>query len=313
MDPTATGDAGLADPVAAPDAAPSGAPDAARAAEQSARALLRDGDTILFIDRKARQYLRTLRAGRPVHVRGARFAADELIGLPEGSILRSALGEYLQIFRPTYAQLIPNLPREAQVIYPKDVGTILVWGDIHPGARVVEVGVGPGATTIALLRAIGPAGELVTYEIRDAFAAMARENVARFHGAAPQWRLVSADAYVAIHERDVDRLVVDVPEPWRVVPHAADALRPGGVFVGFIPTVPQMQQLVGALRDGGFAAIEAMESLQRFWHVTDRSVRPEHRMVAHSGFLVVARRLAPPRPPRASSGDTPATPSATGE
>ena len=257
---------------------------------------MRDGDTVLFIDRKARQYLRTLRAGRPVDVCGGRFAAEDLIGLPEGSVLRSSLGEHLQIFRPTYAQLIPNLPREAQVIYPKDVGTILVWGDIHPGARVVEIGVGPGATTIALLRAIGPTGELVTYEIRDAFAKMARENVARFHGAAPQWRLVAADAYVGIDERDVDRFVVDVPEPWRIVPHAALALRPGGVFVGFIPTVLQMQQLVAALRDGGFAAIEAMESLQRFWHVTDRSVRPEHRMVAHSGFLVVARRLAPPRP-----------------
>jgi tRNA (adenine57-N1/adenine58-N1)-methyltransferase len=264
-------------------------------ADAPSRALLRDGDSILFIDRKARQYLRTVRAGRAVNVRGARFAAEELIGLSEGTVVRSSMGEYLQIFRPTYAQLIPNLPREAQVIYPKDVGTILMWGDIHPGARVVEIGVGPGATTIALLRAVGPTGTVVTYEIRDTFAAMARENVARFYGPAPHWRLVSGDAYEGIHERDVDRFVVDVPEPWRIVPHAAIALRAGGVFVGFIPTVLQMQQLVGALRDGGFAAIEAMESLQRFWHVTDRSVRPEHRMVAHSGFLVVARRLASPR------------------
>jgi tRNA (adenine57-N1/adenine58-N1)-methyltransferase len=270
----------------------------------SPRALLRDGDTILFIDRKARQYLRTVRAGRSLNVRGAPFAADDIIGLPEGTVLRSSLGEYLQIFRPTYAQLIPNLPREAQVIYPKDVGTILVWGDIHPGARVVEIGVGPGATTIALLRAVGATGEVVTYEIRDTFAAMARENVSRFYGDAPQWRLVSGDAYEGIHERHVDRFVVDVPEPWRVVPHAAVALRPGGVFVGFIPTVLQMQQLVAALRDGGFAAIEAMESLQRFWHVTDRSVRPEHRMVAHSGFLVVARRLAPSRTPPVDDGPT---------
>jgi tRNA (adenine57-N1/adenine58-N1)-methyltransferase len=264
---------------------------------ETPRALLRDGDSILFIDRKARQYLRTLRAGRSLTVRGAKFAAEELIGLAEGTVVRSSMGDYLQVFRPTYAQLIPNLPREAQVIYPKDVGTILVWGDIHPGARVVEIGVGPGATTIALLRAVGPTGEVITYEIRDTFAAMARDNVTRFYGAAPQWRIVAGDAYAGIDERDIDRFVVDVPEPWRVVPHAAVALRPGGVFVGFIPTVLQMQQLVAALRDGGFAAIEAMESLQRFWHVTDRSVRPEHRMVAHSGFLVVARRLAPARAP----------------
>lgn len=255
--------------------------------------MLHDGDVLLFIDRKARQYLRTLRAGRPVTVRGGRFAAEELIGLAEGSVVRSTMGEYLQIFRPTYAQLIPNLPRAAQVIYPKDVGTILIWGDIHPGARVVEIGAGPGAMTIALLRAVGPEGEVVTYEIRDDHVKMAQDNVARFYGEAPHWRVVAADAYAGIDEQDVDRMVVDVPEPWRLVPHAARALRSGGVFVGFIPTVPQMQQLVAALVANGFAAIESMESLQRFWHVTERSVRPEHRMIAHSGFLVVARRLAP--------------------
>lgn len=278
-----------------------GAAEAGVTADAADPALLRDGDTILFIDRKAREYLRTLRAGRPLMVRGGKFTAEEFIGLPEGSVVRSPLGEYLQVFRPTYAQLIPNLPREAQVIYPKDVATILVWGDVHPGARVVEVGVGPGATTIALLRAIGPTGVLTTYEIRDDFVTMARNNVARFYGPAPQWRVVSGDAYQGIAERNVDRMVVDVPEPWQVIPHAAVALRPGGVFVGFTPTTPQMQQMVVALRAHGFAAIEAMESLQRHWHVTDRSVRPEHRMVAHSGFLVVARRLAPPRtPPDAS-------------
>jgi tRNA (adenine57-N1/adenine58-N1)-methyltransferase len=261
-------------------------------------ALLRDGDSILFIDRKSRQYLRTLRSGKRVTVRGAAFPADELIGLPEGTVLRGSTGEYLQIFRPTYAQLAPNLPRQAQLIYPKDVGTILLWGDIHPGARVIEVGVGPGATSIALLRAIGPTGHLTSYEIRDEFATMARENVARFHGPAPQWTIKIGDAYEGFDETDVDRMVVDLSEPWRVVPHAARALRPGGVFVGFTPTVLQLKQLVDELRAGPFAAVEILESLQRYWHVKDRSVRPEHRMVAHSGFLIIARRLAlsPPTP-----------------
>ena len=259
-------------------------------------AILRDGDSILFIDRKARQYLRTLRSGKRVNVRGAAFPADELIGLPEGTILRGSTGEYLQIFRPTYAQLAPNLPRQAQLIYPKDVGTILLLGDIHPGARVIEVGVGPGATSMALLRAIGPTGQLVSYELRDEFATMARENVARFHGPAPQWTIKIRDAYEGFDETDVDRMVVDLSEPWRVVPHAARALRPGGVFVGFTPTVLQLKQLVDDLRAGPFAAVEILESLQRYWHVKDRSVRPEHRMVAHSGFLIIARRLAPAPP-----------------
>lgn len=260
-------------------------------------ALLRDGDSILFIDRKSRQYLRTLRTGKRVNVRGAAFAADELIGLPEGTILRGSTGEYLQIFRPTYAQLIPNLPRQAQLIYPKDVGTILVWGDMHPGARVIEVGAGPGATSIALLRAIGPEGQLTTYELREEFATMARENVARFHGPAPQWTIKIRDAYEGFDETEIDRMVVDLSEPWRVVPHAARALRAGGVFVGFTPTVLQLKQLVDELRASSFAAVEVLESLQRGWHVKDRSVRPEHRMVAHSGFLIIARRLADVPPP----------------
>jgi tRNA (adenine57-N1/adenine58-N1)-methyltransferase len=259
---------------------------------------------VLFIDRKGRQYLRTLRAGRRVAVRGAPFEADAIIGLLEGSVVRATSGEYLQIWRPTYAQLIPNLPRQAQLIYPKDVGTILIWGDVHPGARVVEVGVGPGATSMALLRAIGPDGTLVSYEIREDHVAMARETIARFHGDAPQWTVKLADAYAGLDEHDVDRMIIDVPEPWRVVPHAAAALRAGGVLVGFIPTVLQVKQLVDALAAGGFGAIEVSESLQRFWHVKERSVRPEHRMVAHSGFLVIARRLArlPESPEAAACG-----------
>jgi tRNA (adenine57-N1/adenine58-N1)-methyltransferase len=251
---------------------------------------------VLFIDRKGRQYLRTLRAGKRLTVRGGAFEAQDLIGIQEGSVVRSPTGEYLQVFRPTYAQLAPNLPRQAQLIYPKDVGTILLWGDIHPGAHDIEVGVGPGATSIALLRAIGPTGRLVSYELREEFATMARTNVARFHGEAPQWTIKIRDAYDGFDETDVDRLVVDLSEPWRVVPHAARALRPGGVFVGFTPTVLQLKQLVDELRAGPFAAVEILESWQRGWHVKDRSVRPEHRMVAHSGFLIVARRLAEPTP-----------------
>jgi tRNA (adenine57-N1/adenine58-N1)-methyltransferase len=258
------------------------------------RALLRDGDAILLIDRKERTYLRVLRAGTRLPVRGGALVSDDLIGRPEGIVVDTVRGERYLLVRPTYAQLIPNLPRRAQPIYPKDVGPILLWGDIGPGADVVEVGTGPGALTIALLRAVGPGGRVTSYEVRDDFAAMARENVERFHGPAPHWTLRVADAFAGIVEREVDSLVADLAEPWHLLEVAAAALRPGGVFVGFVPTVLQVKELVDALRaHGGFATIETFETLQRPWHVRDRSVRPEHRMVAHTGFLVFARRLAP--------------------
>jgi tRNA (adenine57-N1/adenine58-N1)-methyltransferase len=256
------------------------------------RALLQADDTVLFVDRKEREYLRTLKAGGRISLHGGVLLADHVIGLPEGSLVHTARNEPFRVFRPTYAHLIPNLPRRAQVIYPKDVGIILLWGDVFPGASVVEVGAGPGALTIALLRAIGPNGKLVTIEAREDFCEMARENVARFFGAAPNWTLRLGDAYEKIEARDVDHVLIDVPEPWRVVPHAAQALRPGGVLVGYVPTVVQVKSLVDELRaHPNFAAVEVMENLLRFWHVKDLSVRPEHRMVAHTGFIIVARRI----------------------
>lgn len=248
----------------------------------------------MLIDRKERTYLRVLRRGGRIAVRGAPLACDALIGLPEGSSVETVHGERLLLFRPTYAQLIPSLPRRAQPIYPKDVGPILLWGDIGPGHHVVEVGTGPAALTIALLRAVGPAGRLVSYEAREDFAATARDNVARYHGAAPNWTLRVADAFAGLSEREVDRLVIDLAEPWRLLDAAAETLRPGGVITAFVPTALQVKEVVDGLRaHGGFGVVEALETWMRFWHVRGRSVRPEHRMVAHTGFLVFARRLAP--------------------
>lgn len=265
----------------------------------SDRSLLRDRDPVVLIDRKERIYLRTLRHGARISIRGAPLPCDELIGLPEGSLVEMPSGETLLLLRPTYAQLIPSLPRQAQPIYPKDVGPILLWGDIAAGMRVAEVGTGPGALTIALLRAVGPTGHVTSYEAREDFARLARENVARYVGETPNWTLRVGDAFAGLDLRDADRMVIDLAEPWRLLDEVAAALRPGGVVTGFVPTALQVKQLVDELRaHGSFGAVETLETLTRFWHVRDRSLRPTHRMVAHTGFLIFARRLASRSAPR---------------
>lgn len=260
------------------------------------RADLRAGESVLFIDRKERQYLRTLRPGKRIHLRNGTLLADDLIGAPEGRRVANSGGDVFLILRPTYANLIPNLPRKAQVIYPKDVGLILLWGDIHPGARVLEVGTGPGALTIALLRAVGPGGAVYSYEIREDFRDMARANVEQFFGSAPNWTLTLADGRDGFAERDLDRLIIDLAEPWTLLPQAAAALRPGAVLVAYVPTAMQVKTFVDEARRSGFGAVEVMESLLRFWHVQGLSIRPEHRMVAHTGFVITCRHLAAGEP-----------------
>lgn len=259
------------------------------AADDAAR--LRPGESVLFIDSKQREYLRQLKPGGSVHLRGGAFASDALIGQPEGRRVKNSGGETFLLLRPTYAQLIPNLPRRAQVIYPKDIGPILMWGDIAPGMRVLEAGTGPGALTIALLRAIGPTGSLTSYELRPEFIDMARGNVERFHGPAPQWQVVNADVREGIAERALDRMVLDLPEPWSVLAPAAAALRPGGVLVVYLPTVLQVKQFADQAPAAGFGAVTIFETLQRPWHSQGLSIRPEHRMVAHTGFLTICRRI----------------------
>lgn len=250
-------------------------------------------ETVLLIDEKGREYLRSLRAGRRFDFSGGYLDADDLIGRPDGTEARTSTGGRILVFRPTYARLIPNLPRQAQVIYPKDTGSFLVYGDIYPGARVVETGVGPGALTLALLRAIGPSGSLVSIERREDHIAMARETVQKFHGEAPNWRTVHADAADGLREERADRVILDLPEPVPALAAAADALRPGGVLCSWIPTTIQLAELGAGLRaEKRFAAAQTFELMQRFWHVAERSVRPDHRMVAHTGFFTTAWRLA---------------------
>ena len=251
------------------------------------------GETVLLIDEKGREYLRSLRSGRRFSFSGGYLDADDLVGRSDGTCAKTSSGRNVLVFRPTYARLIPNLPRQAQVIYPKDTGSFLVYGDIYPGAHVVEAGVGPGALTLALLRAIGPEGRLVSIERREDHIAMARETVARFHGDAPNWRTVLAEAADGLREERADRVILDLPEPVPVLASAADALRPGGVLTSWIPTTIQLAELGAGLRaERRFASAQTFELMQRFWHVAERSVRPDHRMVAHTGFFTTAWRLA---------------------
>jgi tRNA (adenine57-N1/adenine58-N1)-methyltransferase len=256
--------------------------------------LLKENDAVLFIDRKGRRYLKILRRGKKLEIRGD-LAPESLYGLEEGSRVKFINGETYLVLRPTYADLIPHLPRAAQVIYPKDTGPMLVWGDVYPGATVIEGGVGAGALTIALLRAVGPTGRLISYELREDFAATARRNVATYFGEAPNWTIKLRDLYEGFDETGVDRIFIDLPEPGRALDVVARALRPGGVLVAYVPTALQLKDTVDALqRRPDFAEIESFETLLRNWHVKGMSVRPVHRMVAHSAFIIVARRLAEP-------------------
>ncbi len=256
----------------------------------------------MFIDRKGRRYLKILRPGVKLLIRGE-LMADEIIGVEEGSRFKFSTGESYLALRPTYADLIPHLPRAAQVIYPKDTGPLLIWGDVFPGATVIEGGTGAGALTIALLRAVGPAGHVISYEIREDFAKAATKNVATFFGDAPHWTLHRQDLYLGFEETGVDRLFLDLPEPGRALPLAAKALRAGGVLVCYVPTTVQLKDTCEELqRSPAFGEIESFETMQRFWQVKGMSVRPTFRMIAHSAFIIVSRRLsdtvvAPPPAP----------------
>lgn len=250
-------------------------------------------EPVILLDRKDREYLARLDQRRAISIRGGKIAVDDIIGHDEGSVVRSTMNEPFLVFRPSLPQLIPNLPRSAQVIYPKDLGPILIWADLYPGARVVEAGVGAGALSMTLLRAIGNDGRLFSYEIREDFSELAQQNVARYFGPAPNWSVKLGDVATELDETDIDRVILDLPEPWQVIKRAWNALRPGGILLCYLPTVLQVKSLVDALRDDKrFACIETSETLMRFWHLKGMSARPQHRMVAHSGFLTSARRLA---------------------
>ncbi|MCA1831576.1 MAG: tRNA (adenine-N1)-methyltransferase [Actinomycetota bacterium] len=251
------------------------------------------GERALLVDRKGRRYLITLKAADSFHTHEGFLSHDAIIGQTEGVRVSTSGGSSLVAYRPSYPEFVVKMPRGAQVIYPKDVGLILIEADIAPGAVVLEAGTGSGALTIALTRAVGPGGRVISYELREDFAVRARGNVEAFLGKVPDHLdLRQGNVTGGIPERGIDRVVLDLPEPWTVVPVAIESLRPGGIWCSYVPSIVQVSQTVEALRPAGFAEITTRESLVRTWHVEGAAVRPDHRMVAHTGFITTARLLA---------------------
>jgi tRNA (adenine57-N1/adenine58-N1)-methyltransferase len=266
------------------------------------RGPFRPGDRVQLTDPKGRMHTIVLEPGKEFHTHRGILTHDSLIGRPDGSVVTTAGGgtAYLAL-RPLLSDYVLSMPRGAQVIYPKDSAQIVAMGDVFPGAKVLEAGAGSGALSCSLLRAVGTGGELHSYEVRDDFAAVARRNVEAFFGGRhPAWRL-TVGGVTDCRETGFDRIILDMLTPWEALDLVERALVPGGVFIGYVATTPQLSELVEALRErGGFTEPRAWESLVRDWHVDGLAVRPDHRMIAHTAFLVSSRKLAPgvTAPPR---------------
>jgi tRNA (adenine57-N1/adenine58-N1)-methyltransferase len=254
----------------------------------------RHGDRVQLTDPKGRRHTVVLEAGAVYHTHRGALAHDDMIGAPEGSVVTSAAGTRYLALRPLLPDYVLSMPRGAQVIYPKDAAQILMWGDVFPGARVLEAGAGSGALTCSLLRAVGERGSVISYESRSDHAEHAERNVERFFGTTPpNWALQVADVATHPAAQQVDRVVLDMVSPWQVLDAVSAALVPGGVVAVYVATTTQLSRVTEALREAGcYTEPQAWETLLRPWHVVGLAVRPEHRMVAHTAFLVTARRLA---------------------
>jgi tRNA (adenine57-N1/adenine58-N1)-methyltransferase catalytic subunit len=259
------------------------------------RGPLRAGEWVRLTDTKGRRHNICLEAGRRFFTNRGSIDHDDLIGRAEGfSTTSSAGGEYL-VFRPLLSEFVVSMPRGAAVVYPKDAAQIVAMADVFPGARVVEAGVGSGALTCSLLRAVGPHGLVSSYERRPEFAEVADQNVTQFFsGRHPAWRLTVGDLVERLDDADVDRVVLDMLAPWECVDRVADALTAGGILCAYVATTTQLGRVVETIRaHGGFTEPQPWETLVRDWHVEGLAIRPGHKMIGHTGFLVTARRMAP--------------------
>jgi tRNA (adenine57-N1/adenine58-N1)-methyltransferase len=262
----------------------------------SATGPLTPGERVQLTDPKGRHYTMLLSAGAEFHTHRGAIAHDAVIGRPEGSVVKSSSGDPFLVLRPLLVDYVMSMPRGAQVVYPKDAAQIVHEGDIFPGARVMEAGAGSGALTCSLLRAVGAAGRVISYDVRADHAEHARRNVEAFVGRPPEnWQLVIADvAECDLPDGSVDRVALDMLAPWEVLAAVARVLVPGGVLIIYVATVTQLSRTVEALREQQcWTEPRAWETLQRGWNVVGLAVRPRHTMRGHTAFLVSARRLSP--------------------
>lgn len=253
------------------------------------------GDRVQLTDAKGKLYSITLAQGSEWHTHKGMLKHDEIVGLPEGSIVATNQDLKFQAFRPLLADYVLSMPRGATIVYPKDAAMILGVADIKPGIRVLEAGMGSGALSISLLRAIGEEGELHSVEIREDFAEISEKNVSSYFGGKPtNWKLTIGALQDQTFEADFDRVVLDMLSPWECLEVASKALVPGGVFMAYVATTTQLSKIAEAIKDSGnFTEPESSETIVRGWHHEGLAVRPQHRMIGHTGFLIFARRMAP--------------------
>mgnify|MGYP000848381589 FL=1 len=251
----------------------------------------KEEDYALLIDRRGRRYLTSLQADKKDQNHLGNFEHNEIIGKDDGVRLTTSKGHVLLAVKPGLADFIRIMPRIATVIYPKDIGAIITYGDIFPGARVAEAGTGSGALTIALARAVGSEGKIYTYDVREDMTARAQENLFAMMPDCSVVEFKQGDVSERIDETDLDRIILDLPQPWEVVSNAVTALAPGGILLTFLPTILQVHELVQRLEaERTFGMIETTEILMRTWAVRGRSVRPDHRMIGHTGFITSAKK-----------------------